>query len=83
MQKTTNKKTMDEERKGFFTKDQEKKIDKAIKFKNPILEAVDGPIISSVDNILLQKIVVKLGPELKAVLYEIIDEVVEALPAEG
>lgn len=69
-----------EERKGFFTKSQEQKLDRVIKLKNPIMEAVDGPIISVVDNIFLQKVVEKLKPEFKATLLEVIDEVVESLP---
>ena len=69
-----------EERKGFFTKDQEKKLDDVIRLKNPILEAVDGPIISVVDNIFLQKVVAKLKPEFKQVLLDVIDEVVASLP---
>lgn len=68
-----------EERKGFFTKSQEQKLDRVIKLKNPFMEAVDGPIISVVDNILLQKVVEKLKPEFKATLLEVIDEVVESL----
>ena len=70
----------EELRKGFFTKEQEQKLDKVIKLKNPIMEAVDGPIISIVDNIFLQKVVAKLKPEFQKTLFDVIDEVVESLP---
>lgn len=69
-----------EERKGFFTKEQEQKLERVIKLNNWFLETVDGPIISTVDNIFLTKVIAKLSPELKEMLFGIIDEVMEALP---
>ena len=69
-----------EERKGFFLKEQEKKIDSLIKWKNPFLEMVDGSIISVVDNVLLEKVIAKLEPEMKEMLFGVIDEVIAALP---
>ena len=38
------------ERKGLFTPEGEKLLDKVAKFKNKALEAVDGPLISLIDN---------------------------------
>lgn len=68
-----------EERKGFFLKAQEQKLERVVRV-NKFLEIVDGPIISVVDNVILEKVVAKLKPELKTILFEVIDEVVDALP---
>jgi hypothetical protein len=71
---------MAEERKGFFTESQQKKLEKVIVFKNKLFELIDGVAINTIDNIVLEKIAEKLSPELKQTLYTVIDEIVEAIP---
>lgn len=70
-----------EERKGFFTKEQEEKLDTFAKFEG-IYEAIDGPAIRLVDNVLLEKIKEKLiekNPDLVMTVFAIIDEVMDNL----
>lgn len=65
------------ERKGFFTPEQESKLDEFIKLEG-IYEAMDGTAIKLVDNVVLDKLKEKLSeknPELTATVLEIIDEV--------
>ena len=66
-----------EERKGFFTPEQEKQLDEFIKLEG-LYEAADGPAIKLVDNIVLDKLKKKLAeknPELVDTVFAIIDEV--------
>lgn len=72
---------MDETRKGFFTKEQEKKLDDFIAAEG-IYEALDGPAITLTDNLLLQKIKEKLvekNPEVVEMIESAIDEVFELI----
>jgi hypothetical protein len=65
------------ERKGFFTPEQEAKLDEFIKLEG-IYEAMDGTAIKLTDNIVLNKLKEKLSeknPELTATVLAIIDEV--------
>ena len=73
---------MAEDRKGILTPEQEDKLEVAIKFKNPVLEMVDGPIIRTVDNVFLEKLMTYLEgkyPEYVPFVYEGIDAVIEGL----
>lgn len=68
-----------EERKGFFTPEQEQKLDEIVKL-NGFYEAMDGPAIKLVDNVLLDKIKEKLeknSPGLLTTVYAVIDEIFE------
>lgn len=70
-----------EERKGFFTPEQEVKLDEFIKLEG-IYEAMDGTAIKLVDNILLEKLKAKLqekNPELIETIESVIDEVFASL----
>jgi hypothetical protein len=70
-----------EERKGFFTPEQEVKLDEFIKLEG-IYEAMDGVVIKLTDNILLEKLKAKLqekNPELVETIESIIDEVFASL----
>lgn len=67
-----------EERKGFLTPEQEEKLDKLIELKG-IAEAADGIIIRIGDNQGLEKLKAKLPDEYLPVVYEIIDEIFNAL----
>jgi len=71
-----------EERKGFLTPDQEKKLDKLIELKG-IAEAMDGPAIKIADNVGLEKLKAKLeseSPEIIPIIYQVVDEIFNALP---
>jgi len=70
-----------EERKGFFTKEQEEKLDAFIKLEG-IYEAMDGPAIRLVDNVVFEKMKAKLkqkNPEIVNTVIMLIDEVFENL----
>ena len=66
------------ERKGFFTPEQEKLLDDLYDGKG-IIEALDGLAIRSVDNYGLEKLKAKIPPEYLDLVYEVIDQVFEAL----
>ena len=71
-----------EERIGFLTPEQEKKLDQLIELKG-ISEALDGPAIKIADNVGLQKLKEKLlssQPDILPIIYQIIDEIFAALP---
>jgi len=73
-----------DERKGFLTPDQEKKLDKLIELKG-IYEAIDGPAIKIADNVGLEKLKTKLvaeNPDILPIVYQVIDEIMAALPDE-
>lgn len=66
---------MADERKGILTPDQEKILDDIIKF-NGLLEAVDGPAISLIDNQGIERAkqaLIAKWPEALPIVYEIID----------
>lgn len=70
-----------DERKGFFTSEQEVKLDEFIKLEG-IYEAMDGTAIKLTDNVVLDKLKDKLAeknPELVDTIIAIIDEVFENL----
>lgn len=66
--------------KGIFDKDTEKKLgqiaDKAVQLKNPIAEAVDGPVftasIRALDNLVLDKLPEKIKNEIRGYIPEIV-----------
>ena len=70
-----------EEIKGLFTPAQEKKLgklaDQAVKLKNPIAEAVDGPVftgsIRALDNLVFERLPERLKVEVREYTSEIID----------
>jgi hypothetical protein len=66
------------ERKGFLTPEQEKLLDKLIVLKG-IAEALDGPAISLMDNVVVEKRKEKIPAEHLPLVYEIIDEIFDAL----
>ena len=71
-----------EERIGFLTPEQEKKLDQLIELKG-ISEALDGPAIKIADNVGLQKLKEKLlasQPDILPIIYQIVDEIFSALP---
>ena len=71
-----------EERIGFLTPEQEKKLDELIELKG-ISEALDGPAIKIADNVGLQKLKEKLlasQPDILPIIYQIVDEIFSALP---
>jgi hypothetical protein len=71
-----------EERIGFLTPEQEKKLDQLIELKG-ISEALDGPAIKIADNVGLQKLKEKLlasQPDILPIIYQVIDEIFSALP---
>jgi hypothetical protein len=73
---------MTDVRKGILTPEQEVKVDTIIKLKNPVLEMVDGPIIRTVDNVFLEKLMTYLEekyPEYVQYVYEGVDAVIESL----
>ena len=69
-----------EERKGFLTEEQEKQLDELIEMKG-IYETFDGTAIKLADNMVLEKLKVKIPEDVLPVVYEVIDEVCESLIA--
>jgi len=72
---------MDE--KGLFTKEQEEQLDAWMKFNNPILEAIDGPAISLIDNQGLERAIASIRetkPELWAIYVQVRDMIFAAIP---
>jgi hypothetical protein len=72
---------MNEERKGFFTPEQEVKLDEFLKLEG-IYEATDGVAIKLTDNIVLQKLKEKLlekNPEIVDMVETVIDEIFQSL----
>jgi hypothetical protein len=72
---------MNEERKGFFTPEQEVKLDEFLKLEG-IYEATDGVAIKLTDNIVLQKLKEKLlekNPEMVDMVETVIDEIFQSL----
>ena len=71
-----------EERKGFFTPEQEEILDNLIELSG-IAEKLDGPVIRLADNrgleVLKNKIAEKY-PDAIPVIFEIIDALFEVLP---
>lgn len=67
-----------ENRKGFLTEDQEKKLDNLIEFHG-IAEKADGAAIRLADNMVLEKLKKKIPEDVLPVVYEVIDEIFNAL----
>lgn len=65
-------------RKGFFTKEQEKQLDKLIELKG-IAETVDGIAIRIADNAGLENLKSKIPEDMLPIIYEVIDEIMNAL----
>jgi hypothetical protein len=73
-----------EERKGALTPDQEKTLEKLIELKNKGLEAVDGTMITLIDNLAIDAILKaadKKNPEIRQYVYQIVDIVFAGLAA--
>ena len=71
-------------RKGALTPEQEKTIEKLVVFKNKGLEAVDGTIISLIDNLAIEaalKQADKKNPEIRAYVYQVVDLIFAGLEA--
>lgn len=68
-----------EERKGFLTPEQEKKLDELVELKG-LAETFDGVAIRIADNTVLNRLKEKLDEPTKQVVYQIIDEIFNALP---
>lgn len=65
-----------DERKGALTPDQEKTLEKLIVLKNKALEAIDGTIITIVDNLAIEAILDeadKKNPEIREYVYQVVD----------
>lgn len=56
--------------KGVWTPEQEKKVEQNLKFKNKYLELVDGPIVKAFDNLIVEKMLQKLAPEMQGLVIE-------------
>lgn len=67
-----------EDRKGFFTEEQEQQLDELLELKG-IAEAFDGPMIKAADNKGLQKLKDKLSADKLPAIYEFVDEMMKAL----
>jgi hypothetical protein len=67
-----------ETRKGFLTPEQEKQLDELIELKG-LSEALDGPAIRLMDNLVLEKLKAKIPEETLPVVYEVVDEIFNAL----
>jgi len=67
------------DRKGFLTPEQEKKIDGLIELSG-IAETFDGMAIRLADNQGLERLKPLLPPEALPVVYQIIDEIMGAIP---
>ena len=64
------------ERKGVLTPDQEKILDEVLVFNNKLLETVDGPAITLIDNQGLERLknqLIEKYPGSEEILYQIID----------
>lgn len=73
-----------DERKGALTPDQEKTLEKLIVLKNKALEAVDGTIITIVDNLAIEAILDaadKKNPEIRGYVYQVVDVIFAGLEA--
>jgi len=69
-----------EERKGFFTKEQEKQLDGLIELKG-LAETVDGIAIRIADNAGLERLKSNIPEDMLPIIYEVIDEIMNTLSA--
>lgn len=73
-----------DERKGALTPEQEKTLEKLIVLKNKALEAVDGTIVTIVDNLAIEAILDaadKKNPEIRGYVYQVVDVIFAGLEA--
>jgi hypothetical protein len=73
-------KIMAEEFKGAMSPETEKKLDSKLKFKNKLIEAVDGLAVKTVDNYLLSPLIEKLPEDVRPVVIEALAAVVDEMP---
>ena len=71
---------MADEFKGAMSPETEQKLEEKLKFKNKIIEAVDGIIIKTVDNQLLSPLVEKLPDDIKPIVIETLAAVIDEMP---
>jgi putative heme degradation protein len=72
------------ERKGALTPEQEKTLEKLIVLKNKALEAVDGTIVTIVDNLAIEAILDaadKKNPEIREYVYQVVDVIFAGIEA--
>lgn len=72
------------ERKGAMTPEQEKTLEKLIVLNNKALEAVDGTLITLVDNTAIEAILKsadKKNPEIRNYVYQVVDIIFAGLEA--
>lgn len=69
---------MSDTRKGVFTPEQEKLLDELYNSKG-FIEAADGIVIKTIDNVFIEKLKAKLPEEYLPTLYQIIDEIMDSL----
>jgi len=67
------------DRKGFLTPEQEQKIDELVVLSG-IAEAFDGLAIRLADNMGLELLKKKIPAEYLPVVYEVIDQIFDAIP---
>lgn len=65
-------------RKGLFTPEQEELLDK-LYANGGFIDTIDGMIIKVIDNTVLERLKNKLPKEYLPTLYQVIDEIMEAL----
>ena len=70
---------MRDDRKGFLTPEQEEKLDSLIELSG-IAEAFDGVAIRLADNQGLELLKPKIPAEYLPIVYQIIDEIFNAIP---
>lgn len=68
-----------DERKGILTPDQEKTLDKLVKFNNKVAEAIDGPAITLVDNQVIERLKQNLAVKYPGALEEFVYPMVDGL----
>ena len=73
---------MDDTRMGFLTPEQEEKIDTLIVLSG-LYEAFDGIAIRLADNKGLELLKQKIPAEYLPIIYQVIDEIIGALPDEA
>ena len=71
-------KIMAEERTGAMTPEQEKILDQIVELKG-IAEALDGPVITLIDNQGIERLLQKTSPETRQIVYEVVDIIFEGL----
>jgi hypothetical protein len=70
---------MSDERKGFLTPEQEKKIDDLIELSG-VAETFDGVAIKLADNYGLEALKSKIPEDILPIVYEVIDQILDVIP---